>query len=929
MQATHPGCAGSSDESEEDTSLGLLSDSSLEEEKEEEEEDGSDGSDPSPPARIAPPRAPPPAPEAPAPEAQANAPANDLDTAPMNVETKHETHRLETKEDVAPAQSGLSAVRTQEYSNITVVGDECRRPEYSAIGLESLDKDHNGRIDAAELRGVTLSAKGLEEFDANNNGTIEGEEVVKLLERGYLYTRFVNHLKMRDDATRMQRVCIGAFRSSALCLLLILLAIGIVLPLTTFKFEPFGTFANEELFITPIVVSQYPDDGGGGGGGAGGGAGGGSVDSSGSAIDTCSTMAARTSNAKASSTRLFSIQHTHTDSSESWRSLVRKESWANVFVISVEQSCAVGSALSNKNATYENATTNVSTAYEKAMSSHRVIYFDYPAMRKMAPWFLRSVTLGALDFKVLELTIVMMGHIPMPPNQTLGVSHLSAHILSDAGLANSDKSKMYARADDTWFGISCSAQARGAPSQFRVAWHSGSPGWNCTHNSHADPLVDVRRPFVFIFAVLNSGIACGVTFWALRGSQHMAERAAKKMVKGVGREYFDKQFAQRYRREQLQKGHRPSNVMPLARIESTMRDLVRPRNTHADRKHEGDIDIVAVNPLFLFDCLVADTPVLCEVSVVPAIRSTLLHFAMIVVPTLPLILLALMKGCQRTSDAWDLKKERGDDGCALVFIDVVVMGVAILQYASWAVFALAWHVNIRKWAQRALLRCAFAALTLSLALSSFYLVNVFMWLCLVLLINPGEALALMLVLAAPPVYVYFACTEFKSLQENVTSFLKSVEQSQQDMEDFLAEKTKDMGLDNATVLALIVSWGLLLTGVMVWLILGWVLLSKKGGQAATLESQLGKLMTAGMTAFAGISKFRNQVKQTKEKLVASKKTFEKKIEEGKEELQKSIDGMRKGVDVVSSVFVPRELGPNASVDRLETLEGRQSSLSYL
>jgi hypothetical protein len=33
MQATHPGCADSSDESEEDTSLGLLSDSSLEEEK--------------------------------------------------------------------------------------------------------------------------------------------------------------------------------------------------------------------------------------------------------------------------------------------------------------------------------------------------------------------------------------------------------------------------------------------------------------------------------------------------------------------------------------------------------------------------------------------------------------------------------------------------------------------------------------------------------------------------------------------------------------------------------------------------------------------------------------------------------------------------------------------------------------------------------
>ena len=43
------------------------------------------------------------------------------------------------------------------------------------------------------------------------------------------------------------------------------------------------------------------------------------------------------------------------------------------------------------------------------VTRHKVFYFDYPAMRKMAPWFLRSVTLGALDFHIMALTVVMMG----------------------------------------------------------------------------------------------------------------------------------------------------------------------------------------------------------------------------------------------------------------------------------------------------------------------------------------------------------------------------------------------------------------------------------------------------------------------------------------------------------------------------------------
>ena len=197
--------------------------------------------------------------------------------------------------------------------------------------------------------------------------------------------------------------------------------------------------------------------------------------------------------------------------------------------------------------------------------------------------------------------------------------------------------------------------------------------------------------------------------------------------------------------------------------------------------------------------------------------------------------------------------------------------------------------------------------------------TVFMWLCLVLLINPGEALALMLILAAPPVYVYFAVKEFRSLQNNFQSALKSFKERQHDMKNFLFKlemETREMGLDNATVLSLIVSWGLLFTGIMVWLILGWFLLSKRSGQSASIENQLGKLVTAGMTAYAGISKLRNQVKQTENKLVASKEKFESYLQESTTSLNtkinRTMEFTRSGVRAIGSIMQNEKQGSPVS-----------------
>ena len=45
-----------------------------------------------------------------------------------------------------------------------------------------------------------------------------------------------------------------------------------------------------------------------------------------------------------------------------------------------------------------------------------------------------------------------------------------------------------------------------------------------------------------------------------------------------------------------------------------------------------------------------------------------------------------------------------------------------------------------------------------------------------------------------------------------------------------------------------------------------------------MESQFGKLVTAAMTALAGVGKFLDQVRKTKEKLVASKAQFDERLD---------------------------------------------------
>ena len=65
---------------------------------------------------------------------------------------------------------------------------------------------------------------------------------------------------------------------------------------------------------------------------------------------------------------------------------------------------------------------------------------------------------------------------------------------------------------------------------------------------------------------------------------------------------------------------------------------------------------------------------------------------------------------------------------------------------------------------------------------------------------------------------------------------------------------------------------------MIWLVFGWLLLSKKVGQPTSLENQVEKLVTSTLKAFAGISRLRNQLQYTKDKLAESVAKFKKTMD---------------------------------------------------
>ena len=106
-----------------------------------------------------------------------------------------------------------------------------------------------------------------------------------------------------------------------------------------------------------------------------------------------------------------------------------------------------------------------------------------------------------------------------------------------------------------------------------------------------------------------------------------------------------------------------------------------------------------------------------------------------------------------------------------------------------------------------LLHAAMATLLAVLASSLLYMCTLAMWLCLMLLVNPTEALALLLLLATGPVYMVFAFRTFYGLRETFEQSLRAARMARN-----ASEKARvRAGLDLQTITRIVVVGALVLT----------------------------------------------------------------------------------------------------------------------
>ena len=96
----------------------------------------------------------------------------------------------------------------------------------------------------------------------------------------------------------------------------------------------------------------------------------------------------------------------------------------------------------------------------------------------------------------------------------------------------------------------------------------------------------------------------------------------------------------------------------------------------------------AAGPLFFIDYIVA-TPKKCATTMSAGLVSAFLHYAFIILPSVPLVMMVYLLGCER-ADEFDAASE---DSCSPRPVSqVVILAVAVQQAAAIA-YACSWYLN--------------------------------------------------------------------------------------------------------------------------------------------------------------------------------------------------------------------------------------------
>ena len=232
-------------------------------------------------------------------------------------------------------------------------------------------------------------------------------------------------------------------------------------------------------------------------------------------------------------------------------------------------------------------------------------------------------------------------------------------------------------------------------------------------------------------------------------------------------------------------------------------------------------------------------------------------------PLVPIVCFIIFHGCtQNDLDPWIELHSTFENEMWCVpdgILQGVLLSCIFLHILLWCSYAFSYHLDLWQSIQQLVLQFSMVTLSGSLIVSTFYATNVLMWLTLSLLITPAKSLALILLILSGPIYVYFAFTEFRTLQLSFGISLKSMKATKKATQD----ASKEAGIDQITVVSMIVVGALIIIFLVVFLFLGFVIFANRKESGG---GGIGQLATASATAYGGISSLKSQLANAKEKM---------------------------------------------------------------
>ena len=170
-----------------------------------------------------------------------------------------------------------------------------------------------------------------------------------------------------------------------------------------------------------------------------------------------------------------------------------------------------------------------------------------------------------------------------------------------------------------------------------------------------------------------------------------------------------------------------------------------------------EVIVDAAGPLFFIDFLVA-TPRSCATNMYNGIVSTVLHFLFIVLPSIPLICMIALLGCERL-DEFD---SASDAACEPRLISQIVFLGIVVQWAAGITYAISWYLDLPSALQSLLKKLAMLTYMIVSIAAVVYLIQAACLMFIAIAVKPQASITTLVLVGTPFLYAYITANSLMS-----------------------------------------------------------------------------------------------------------------------------------------------------------------------